>query len=53
VIAYVLTAAAAAWVVWAVLLPRSLKRALKGRRKPAVTGEAKGGGCGDGCGCGD
>jgi hypothetical protein len=52
VIAYVLTVAAAAWVVWAVLLPKSAKRALKGRRKPAVAGGAKGG-CGDGCGCSD
>ncbi|HTI67206.1 MAG TPA: hypothetical protein VL460_06625 [Caulobacteraceae bacterium] len=51
--AYLLTAAAFAWVVWSVLLPKSVKRALKPRlaKTAAVAGPGKG--CGDGCSCGD
>ncbi len=48
-LAYGATAIAAAWVVWSVLLPRSVKQKLRGRGK-APAGK---GGCGDDCGCGD
>jgi hypothetical protein len=49
VLAYLVTAAAAAWIVWSVLLPKSLKRRLKaGKAVPAGKG-----GCGGDCGCGD
>lgn len=49
-LAYGATAIAAVWVVWSVILPRSLKQRLRGRAK-ASGGK---GGCGsDDCGCGD
>ena len=53
-LAYLITALAAAWVVWSVLLPKAAKRAIRsrlGRRKAAAAGPK--GGCGDDCGCGD
>jgi ABC-type uncharacterized transport system permease subunit len=51
-LAYGATAIAAVWVVWSVLLPRSLKQKLRGGDKAALPkGKA---GCGsDDCGCGD
>jgi hypothetical protein len=56
VLAYLLTALAAAWVIWSVLLPKSLKRAIKAplaKRGTAVAGGGPKPGCGDDCGCGD
>lgn len=47
-LAYGATAVAAVWVVWSVILPRSLKQRLRGGAK---TKSAKA--CGDDCGCGD
>lgn len=53
---YLLTAAAAAWVIWSVLLPRPLKGRIKAAlagRRGKVAGPAGKGGCGKDCGCGD
>ena len=46
--AYLLVAAAAAWVVWSMVLPKGIKQAIRARlfrRKPAATNRA-------GCDCG-
>ncbi len=53
-LAYLLTTVAAVWVIWSMLLPKTLKRRIKAPfagRKAVPAG--KSGGCGDGCGCGD
>lgn len=50
--AYAAVAVAAAWVVWSVVLPRSLKQKLRTAGKKAPNAGKKGG-CGPGCGCGD
>ena len=45
-IVYAAVAVAAVWVVWSIILPRSVKQRLKGRGRPKP-------GCGPDCGCGD
>jgi hypothetical protein len=51
---YLITALAAVWVTWSVLLPKAVKHAIKARlgRRRAAAAVPKGG-CGDDCGCGD
>lgn len=49
IITYLAVAAAAVWVAWSMLLPKSLKRRLKAKRS-VPAGKAD---CGDDCGCGD
>lgn len=49
IITYLVVAAAAIWVVWSMLLPKSLKRRLTAK-KAVPAGKA---GCGPDCGCGD
>ena len=50
-ITYLLVLAAALWVLWSVLLPKAVKRAVKARFSGVRA--TNGGGCGPDCGCGD
>ena len=42
---YAIVAAAAGWTVWKVLLPRSVKTRLRGRKPTKAKGECGDGGC--------
>jgi hypothetical protein len=44
---YALVAAAAVWVVWSVVLPRSLKARLSARKSRGCDGDGGCGNCGD------